>query len=115
MIFHVYKHPRADTLAWVNQHRDEAEPSLPAGYERMTPEAYRTWEQAERAGGWVPAPEPLTAEVQALQADDAADNTEGQQLVSLWQKFVDGTVTTAEQRRVLKWLFKLELKRRKLI
>jgi hypothetical protein len=66
--------------------------------------------------GWVLIAEAdISAAGAAVDTEAAADVTEGQQLVSMWVKFQDGTITNAEQRRVLKWLFRQELKKRGLL
>lgn len=103
MKLHVHKHPDARTIAQCTEVADNAPVPL-APLELMTREAFTAW----RAVQPPLAPPPPTAQ----ETDDAADSTEGTALVALWAKFVDGTITAAEQRRVLKWLFKLELKKR---
>lgn len=69
--------------------------------------AFEEWQAAQPSA---PAPTPNESQVQ-----DAEDAAEAVHLLAVWQKFVDGTITVAEQRRVLKWLFRVELRRRGLM
>ena len=67
MILHVKKHPDATTIAECREYRGVA-PSLPDGYEEMTPQEYQAWVDAEIANGWAPPvvpppPEPVPQEV----------------------------------------------------
>lgn len=108
VICHVKEHPTTATLATIRFYDTTAEPELPSGWVRRTPEAQRTWEATEIAGGWTPTPVTPSPDQQQVEAEEAADLALLSQLAAVCDDMINGTGTQAErQRRVELWLGRL--------